>query len=79
LGQVICYNAITPKEKGFPPDSRKSVYGFAYFKMCSMLELRGASPEEFYKRYALEFEALKTERYFHDMRMETASDVAMVL
>ena len=67
------------KEKGFPPDSRKSVYGFAYFKMCSMPEVRSLGPEEFYKRFALEFEALKLDRYFHDMRMETVTDVPMVI
>ena len=26
-----------------------------------------------------EFEALKLDRYFHDMRMETVTDVAMVI
>ena len=67
------------EEKGFPPDSKKSVFGLAFYKLGMAPELRDASPEEFYKRYALEFEALKTERYFHDMRMETASDVAIVI
>jgi len=32
-------------EKGFPPDSKKSVYGLAFFKMNMTPEIRGASPE----------------------------------
>ena len=66
-------------EKGFPPDSKKSVYGLAFFKMSMIPEIRGASPEEFYARFGPELEALKKERYFRDMRMWTASDVAMVI
>ena len=67
------------REKGFPADSRKSVYGLAFFKMSMLPEIRGASPEEFYRRFGIEFEALKRDRYFRDMRMETAADVAMVI
>ena len=66
-------------EKGFPPDSKKSVYGLAFDKMSSEPDCRNASPEEFYARFGPEFEALKADRYFRDMRMETASDVAMVI
>ena len=47
--------------------------------MSSIPDCRNASPEEFYARFGQEFEDLKKDRYFRDMRMETASDVAMLI
>ena len=69
---IRALQAYLEREKGFPADSKKSVYGLAFSKMSTMPEFRSASPEEFYARFGPEFEHLKKERYFRDMRMETA-------
>ena len=76
---IRALQAYLEREKDFPADSKKAVYNLAFYKMSMAPEFRNASPEEFYKRFGIEFEALKRDRYFRDMRMETAADVAMVI